>query len=522
MDLRLHFFKKSSLFKLILLLMILSSLHSAAQLHPDAIKYRSGFFSNYYTNPDSALFYARKLASEPKYASFLRQAIHEDVFLNFLDENKQIFKNQSLKNNDLQWTKKYAEFLRPINTMLYKMYTNSNPVLANASKPLYIWVNVHRIQQDIDEVNELVKLDKDGVRSLVKVKAGKAINILGSEPDIARIKQLIKEFLASEMTQKNLYQNRTGTYALLIYRDIVHDKSLHKQAEDLLSAIMKATLGAVKNIDVNTASDIAIEGRALNRYIYATANYFKANSLVQEGDYKAATTYFKTAAEYSPDLTDLGKSNAFLTEVYLFGDKQMEHFQAAYFDHLRKYSDKDSMLAALTQMALRNPVDHKAELGIYYADNFVQQENFNSYWRKAINKGLAKAPPVHIQTIDGRNYSSAEKAGKWILVDFWGTWCAPCRIEHPLLQQLYLKSKSVPSANLDIITIACNDTKEKVAAYMTAFKYTYPVAINDKKITKAYNVRGYPTKALITPEGNYMFIPFNSDWIKFIEEYIED
>jgi len=166
-------------------------------------------------------------------------------------------------------------------------------------------------------------------------------------------------------------------------------------------------------------------------------------------------------------------------------------------------------------------VDHKTALSTYYAANFAQQESFKSYWRKAINTGLPKAPAVQMQKTDGSTYSSIEKAGKWILVDFWGTWCGPCREEHPALETLYKKSIALPSANLDIITIACNDTIEKVRAYMDEFKYTYPVAMSDRKLTKAYNVHGYPTKALITPEGNFVVIPFNSDWNKFIERYTE-
>lgn len=54
---------------------------------------------------------------------------------------------------------------------------------------------------------------------------------------------------------------------------------------------------------------------------------------------------------------------------------------------------------------------------------------------------------------------------------------------------------------------------------MSEFKYTFPVAIGDRKIVATYNVRGFPAKALITPEGNYLVIPFNSDWVKFIERY---
>lgn len=57
---------------------------------------------------------------------------------------------------------------------------------------------------------------------------------------------------------------------------------------------------------------------------------------------------------------------------------------------------------------------------------------------------------------------------------------------------------------------------------MNEYQYTFPVAMGDRNIVAAYNVRGFPTKALITAEGNYLFIPFNSDWIKFIERYTEE
>ena len=523
MNLRLHFFKKSNLFKVSLSLMTLLSLNASAQLlHSEAVTYRTGFLNNYYSNPDSAIIYARKLSLDIEYASFLRQAIHEDLFYWFTDEVKQRFKDQGLKNNDPDWRKKYHEFLMPICSTLYKMSIDSNLLLTSTSKPIYLWANVHMIQQNIDDAKELKKSGKNVIHSSAKEKAGPAIQSPGNLSDFAKTKQFVQAFITAETAQKDLYQDKMGTYALLMYKDIVHDKNLQKPADGLLSATMKASLGAVQNIDVNTASNNILKRRAWNRYIYATANYFKANTLAQAGENKAATAYYKTAAEYSPDLTDLSNPLEFSTEVHLFGNKRNELFQSAYLTHLKKFVDREQMLSTITEMALRNPVDHKAELSSYYAANFLQRESFNTYWRKAINKGLTKAPVFQIQRIDGSNYSSAEKAGKWILVDFWGTWCGPCRIEHPALQQLYLKSNSVPSAYLDIITIACNDTKEKVNHYMSEFKYTYPVAIDDQKITKAYNVRGYPTKALITPEGNYMFIPFNSDWVKFIERYTED
>ncbi|GEM_PF-6427555 len=377
MILHLHLFTKNGLFKTGLLMMIFSSIHASAQLlHPDAVKYRTGFYNNYYKNPDSAIFYARKLASDPKYASFLRQAVHEDVFFNFSDEVKQKFKDASLKNNDADWRKKYKEFLLPIYNTLHKMSTDANPLVANTSKPLFLWAKVHGLQQNVDNNKELEKSDRAGVQSLIKDKPGMPLKSPRNTADITRIKQLVKEFVAFEAAQKDCFQDKTGTYALLIYKDIANDKDMQSQAEELLSATMKTTLAAVQNINVDTAPDINIVRRAWNRYVYAAASYFKANRLTLAGDHQAAGAYYKAAAEHSPDLTDLGKPNDISREVYVFGNKQPEFFQLAYIDYLKKYGDKNQMLAALTQMALRNPVDHKAELASYFAANFAQQESF--------------------------------------------------------------------------------------------------------------------------------------------------
>ncbi len=401
------------------------------------------------------------------------------------------------------------------------MSIDSNPLLANTAKPLFLWVKVHLIKQNIVYGKELKKFDKE-TQSPVINEGGMLVDISGRSSGITEIRHILKEFMTVEAITKDPYQDKMGTYALMIFKDIADDKNMLKQADALLSATMKATLNAVQNINVNTATVLTIRKRAWNRYVYAAANYFKANTLAQAGDHQAAGAYYKTAFGYSPDLSDLSAPTDFLAEVQLFGNKQPEFFQLEYVNYLKKYGNKNQILSALTQMALRNPVDHKVHLSDYYALNFARQASFNGYWHKAINTGLDKAPALLLEKTDGHNYSSAENAGKWILVDFWGTWCGPCRIEHPALQKLHLMSVSNSSSNLDIITIACNDTKEKVFDYMKDFKYTFPVAMGDQKTVNAFNVHGYPTKALITPEGNYMFIPFNSDWIKFIERYTED
>jgi hypothetical protein len=71
------------------LLFCLIIIEVRAQQSQPAITYRNGFWNTYHTNPDSALFYARKLVKQADHEPFLREALQQDLFLLFLDANKQ-------------------------------------------------------------------------------------------------------------------------------------------------------------------------------------------------------------------------------------------------------------------------------------------------------------------------------------------------------------------------------------------------------------------------------------------------
>ncbi|GAB3931683.1 TlpA family protein disulfide reductase [Mucilaginibacter myungsuensis] len=493
---------------------------SAQALHPDAVNSRTKFFDNYHKDPDTALFYARKLAKKSEDASYLRQAVHSDIFYYFTDVFRQKVADQAKKDNKADWKKDLDKGLLPMYNTIYKMSTDADPIVSGTAKPIYLWTNVNRLKMQMAEADEVSKLGGTAVKGGVKDKLNLA---LGSPvADKAKIKALAQSFIAMEATQKDLFQDKTGTYALLMYKDIADDKDLSKQADELLALTMKATLPVINSIDDRTASREAFAKRAWTRYIYAAANYFKAERLVKAGDPKAAMSYYQAAAKYSPDFYDMGIGGEYGNEEMLFGNNDKQTFNKAYVDHLKKYGTKDETLAALTEMALRNPVDRKTDLSTFYAANFAGQETFAAYWRKAVNEGRPVAPEISVTKTDGVQYSSTKQKGKWILVDFWGSWCGPCREEHPALQKIYTKAAADASGKLDIITIACYDTREKVDAYMKEFKYSYPVAMNDNKLNKTYNVQGFPTKFLITPEGNYFPVPFNYDLVGFIERYTED
>ena len=112
------------------------------------------------------------------------------------------------------------------------------------------------------------------------------------------------------------------------------------------------------------------------------------------------------------------------------------------------------------------------------------------------------APDFSLTDINGETLKLSDYAGKVIILDFWATWCPPCRTEIPFfieLQEEYGKKE------LAVIGIAMDD-ESKVKSFAKEFKINYPVAAvegaQSRQISTAYGgVRGLPTTFVIDKEG---------------------
>lgn len=111
----------------------------------------------------------------------------------------------------------------------------------------------------------------------------------------------------------------------------------------------------------------------------------------------------------------------------------------------------------------------------------------------------AEQPTLKLPTVDGKTYDLAEHRGKWVVVNFWATWCAPCLKEMPELSALHAMRN-----NIEVVGLAYEDIETaEMQAFLKEHPVAYPIAIVDTYQPPAdFAVpRGLPMSYLIGPDG---------------------
>ena len=110
------------------------------------------------------------------------------------------------------------------------------------------------------------------------------------------------------------------------------------------------------------------------------------------------------------------------------------------------------------------------------------------------------APGFEVKTLHGRLVSLDGLKGKVVMLDFWSSWCPPCRREAPALSQVYREYRD---EDVEFVGMAIWDDNGAVEDYAREFDVPYPNAMDDKgEIAIDYGVAGIPEKFFIDREGN--------------------
>jgi thiol-disulfide isomerase/thioredoxin len=115
-------------------------------------------------------------------------------------------------------------------------------------------------------------------------------------------------------------------------------------------------------------------------------------------------------------------------------------------------------------------------------------------------KRKAAAPSFALRTVDGAILESDTLRGKVIVLNFWATWCGPCKEEMPAMQRL---QEVFPAADFALLAVTTDQQQDAITAFAKGLGLSFPILLDDTKdVSAAFGVRGLPTTIIIDRQGH--------------------
>ncbi len=133
--------------------------------------------------------------------------------------------------------------------------------------------------------------------------------------------------------------------------------------------------------------------------------------------------------------------------------------------------------------------------------------------------GIAPALAFDVTDTDGKRHRLEDYRGKWVVVNFWATWCTPCIKEIPEIAEF---SRANAPARAVVLGIALDvDDVERAKQFARKFGHAYPLVLEDERTEKQFGrVKGLPTTVIFDPSGRRAWDRTGTVTRKSLEEAI--
>lgn len=206
------------------------------------------------------------------------------------------------------------------------------------------------------------------------------------------------------------------------------------------------------------------------------------------------------------------------------GAKQLEYIKNNLSKDLSAYFLSQQRLDTLGKYYSK--VDVGVKNGIFKHMLDYQHLRYRKYVKvREAEKNIVvgnQAPGFRLKSIDGSDFELNSLKGKYVVLDFWGSWCGWCIKGFPKMKEYYSKYKD----KMEIVGVACNDTEEKWKMSVKENGLEWLNVINetdiDKDVAVMYGIKGYPTKIILDKDGKILakFIGESEEFYQKLDELL--
>jgi len=349
--------------------------------------------------------------------------------------------------------------------LLNLMMSDKDPVMRKVANPLYLWASVREAPGNL-------------------------------------------ELLTKNATQLAAIDNETmqlgkgGRYGLLVYKMLLN-AGKKADAEKLLNATI-AKLNTV-------VTDTLYRNRATDKYTLACAYALKYQYEKASGNPNALQS-LSLAAQFSPSNPN-DKTYMLGYDQFFFHSK--ESYRQEFIETLFNSGNEQQALKAFAAHISAEPESLQQMKALY--ESKFPGKNFKNVFEKEIIGSWANAPDFNLKDLDNNDHHLKEYLNKWMVIDFWGTWCGPCVAELPKINAF--NKELTENKKAGFLSIACQDFTQSVIPFMEKNAYSFKVLMSDNFIQKKYKVPAYPHKVLVSPTGKMIPLEYGKDWQNILKSF---